>query len=64
MKTIKIEGDNAYVDITLDELIVIRNSLTEVLFQIGGELKVRTTFYPEELEVILDAVVQAIKELE
>ena len=27
MKTIKIEGDNAYVDATLDELIVIRNSL-------------------------------------
>ena len=64
MKTIKIEGDNAYVDITLDELIVVRNSLTEVISEVGRELKVRTTFYPEELEMILDAVVQAIKELE
>ena len=64
MKTIKIQGDNAYVDITKSELIVIRNSLTEVISEIGGELRVRTGFYLEELEVILDAVVQAIKELE
>lgn len=34
MKMIEIEGDNAYVDRTLNELIIIRNSLTEVLSQI------------------------------
>jgi len=64
MKTLKIEGDNAYVDITLDELIVIRNSLTEVLSQLEGEFHARTGFHPQQVEMILDAVVRAIKELE
>ena len=65
MKTIKIEGYNAYVDMTKSELIVIRNSITEVMSQIGPwELPIRTTFKTEELEMILDAVDRAIKELE
>ena len=64
MKTIKIEGDNAYVDLTFEELIIIKNSLTEVISQLEGEYHARTAFHGEELEIILDKVVQIIKKLE
>lgn len=65
MKTVKIKSYNAYVDMTKSELIVIRNSITEVISQIGPwELPIRTTFKIEELEMILEDVVRAIKELE
>ena len=64
MKTIRIEGNNAYVDMTVDELIVIKNSLTEVLSQIEPwEFKIRTGFHSQQVKMILDSVVRAIEEL-
>lgn len=65
MKTIKIEGDRAYVNITLNELIAIRNSIIQVLSQIEPwELKIRTTFHAKEIEDILGTVEQLIEEIQ
>ena len=64
MKTITVRNDSANLELTLNELIIIRNSLIEVLSKVGRELKVRTTFYPEEIRMILESVEKMIKELE
>ena len=65
MKTITIRGDGADLYITLNELITIRNSINQVLSEIGlAGLHSRTGFYLEEMKTILNSVEQTIKELE
>ena len=64
MKTIAVRKNNADLELTLDELMVIRNSINEVLSRIEVELQTRTGFYPKEIRSILDCIEQAIKELE
>lgn len=64
MKTITVRDDSANLYITLDELIVIRNSLTQVLSETNiRELQTITGYYPQEIEAILKSVEQIIKEL-
>ena len=65
MKTITVTKDSANLDLTLDELIIIRNSLKEVLSENSiGELHTITGYSPQEIETILNSVEQIIKELD
>ena len=65
MKTITVRNDSANLDLTLDELIIIRNSLKEVLSENSiGELSTITGYYPQEIEIILNSVEQIIKEFD
>ena len=64
MKTIAVTKDSVDLDLTLDELIIIRNSLKEVLSENNiGELHTITGYDPQEIETILNSVEQIIKEL-
>ena len=63
MKTITVTKDSANLDLTLDELIVIRNSLHYVLFQTDTrKLHARTGLYPYEMEKVFNSVEKIIKE--
>ena len=63
MKTITVRDDSANLNLTLDELIVIRNSLHHVLFKTDiRELHALTGLYPYEMEKILNSVENIIKE--
>ena len=65
MKTITVTKDSANLNLTLDELIIIRNSLKEVLSKNSiGELHTITGYDPQEIETILNSVEQIIKEFD
>lgn len=64
MKTITIRGDSADLDLTLNELIIMRNTLKEVLSEANiRELQTITGYYPEEIKKILNSVEHIINEL-
>lgn len=65
MKTITVKDDGANLDITLDELIIISNSLNHVLSKISqSELHARTGFYPQEMGMVLNSIEQIIEEFQ
>lgn len=65
MKTIELKPDSVYLNMSLDELIIFRNSLIEVLSNVKqNEFKTRTGFNIEEIEVILNSIIKAIKKIE
>lgn len=65
MKAITVRDDGADLDITLDELIVIRNSLNQVLSIVNqADLHAKTGFHPQEIKTILNSVEQIINELQ
>ena len=63
MKTITVTKDSANLDLTLDELIVLRNSLHHVLFKSDiRELDALTGLYPYEMKQVLDSIEKIIEE--
>lgn len=65
MKIITIGKDSADLDITLDELIVIRNSLNTMLSKVNlNDLHAKTSFFPREMEAILASIEQIIETLQ
>lgn len=65
MKTITVTENSANLDITLDELIAIRNTLNQVLSETNTrELQTITGYYPQEIKAILNSVEQIISEFQ
>jgi hypothetical protein len=65
MEIIESRNDSVDLDLTFDELIIFRNSLTEVLSNIKQyEFHARLGFTIQEIEKILNSVNQAIKKIE
>ena len=63
MKTITVTKDSANLDLTLDELIVLRNSLHHVLFETDiRELLALTGLYPYQMKQVLDSIEKIIQE--
>ena len=63
MKIITVTKDSANLDLTLDELIVLRNSLHHVLFETDiRELLALTGLYPYEMKQVLDSIEKIIQE--
>ena len=65
MKTITVTEDSANLNLTVDELIVLKNSLHYVLFKTDNwELHTLTGFHPHEMEKVLNSVEQIIEEFQ
>lgn len=65
MNIITVTKDSTDLDLTLDKLIVIRNSLHYVLFETDTwELHTLTGFHPHEMEKVLNSVERVIKEFQ
>ena len=63
MKTITVRNDSANLELTFDELIVIRNSLHHILFETDTrELHALTGLYPHEMKKVLNSIKKIIKE--
>ena len=63
MKIITVTKDSANLDLTLDELIVLKNSLHHLLFKTDiRELEVLTGFYPYQMKQVLDSIEKIIQE--
>lgn len=63
MKIITVTKDSANLELTLDELKVLRNSLHQVLFKNDiRELHTLTGLEPYEMKQVLDSIEKIIKE--